>query len=191
MFYANSTADVEEIGFDEWAAKPDKVEYQWRAARRDPTATAGGRPPAALALVPGSPMLAHVIDELACPHCGAALIVVDATLRCESGHSFDVARQGYVSLLPRGAHADTADTPAMVEARDAFLGAGYYAPIAGAVADALGSALGADASGCVVDIGAGTGYYLARVLDGMPRLAGLALDTSKPALRRAARAHER
>lgn len=136
-------------------------------------------------------MLAHVIDALACPHCGAALSAVDATLCCESGHSFDVARQGYVSLLAQGAHTDTADTSAMVEARDAFLGVGYYEPIAEAVADALGSALGADASGCVVDIGAGTGYYLARVLDGMPRLVGLALDTSKPALRRAARAHER
>ncbi|MHB8925753.1 MAG: putative RNA methyltransferase [Coriobacteriia bacterium] len=136
-------------------------------------------------------MLAHVIDVLACPHCAAVLSVVDATLRCESGHSFDIARQGYVSLLPQGAHTDTGDTPAMVEARDAFLGAGYYAPIAEAVADALGSAIGADASGCVADIGAGTGYYLAEVLDRMPGLTGLALDTSKPALRRAARAHER
>lgn len=136
-------------------------------------------------------MLAHVIDVLACPHCGAALSAVDATLRCQSGHSFDIARQGYVSLLPQGAHTDTADTPAMVEARDAFLGAGYYEPIADAVADALVSAIGADATGCIADIGAGTGYYLARVLERLPGLAGLALDTSKPALRRAARAHER
>jgi 23S rRNA (guanine745-N1)-methyltransferase len=45
--------------------------------------------------------------------------------------------------------------------------------------------------GCVLDIGAGTGYYLAAVLDGLPGRAGLALDASRPALRRAARAHPR
>lgn len=136
-------------------------------------------------------MLAHVIDALACPHCGAALAVVDATLRCETGHAFDIARQGYVSLLPQGAHTDTGDTSAMVEARDAFLSGGYYAPIAEAVADALCSVIGEDVTGCVADIGAGTGYYLAHALERLPGLTGLALDTSKPALRRAARAHER
>ncbi|MGH3410025.1 MAG: methyltransferase type 11, partial [Streptosporangiaceae bacterium] len=45
--------------------------------------------------------------------------------------------------------------------------------------------------GCVADVGAGTGYYLAAVLDRMPDRAGLALDASKFAARRAARAHDR
>jgi 23S rRNA (guanine745-N1)-methyltransferase len=43
----------------------------------------------------------------------------------------------------------------------------------------------------VADVGAGTGYYLARVLDDLPGAVGVALDVSKFALRRAARAHER
>jgi 23S rRNA (guanine745-N1)-methyltransferase len=47
------------------------------------------------------------------------------------------------------------------------------------------------AAGCVVDVGAGTGYYLAAVLDRLPERAGLALDISKFSLRRAARAHRR
>jgi 23S rRNA (guanine745-N1)-methyltransferase len=45
--------------------------------------------------------------------------------------------------------------------------------------------------GCIIDVGAGTGYYLAGVLDWLPDRIGLALDLSKFALRRAARAHER
>jgi 23S rRNA (guanine745-N1)-methyltransferase len=45
--------------------------------------------------------------------------------------------------------------------------------------------------GCVVDIGAGVGHYLAPVLDALPGRVGLALDVSKAALRRAARAHVR
>jgi 23S rRNA (guanine745-N1)-methyltransferase len=42
-----------------------------------------------------------------------------------------------------------------------------------------------------VDVGAGTGWWLSRVLDRAPDRAGVALDSSKPALRRAARAHPR
>ncbi|MBM0235782.1 23S rRNA methyltransferase, partial [Micromonospora sp. STR1_7] len=42
-----------------------------------------------------------------------------------------------------------------------------------------------------VDAGAGTGRYLAAVLAALPDAVGLALDVSKPALRRAARAHPR
>ncbi|MFG1952782.1 putative RNA methyltransferase [Micromonospora sp. NPDC048830] len=43
----------------------------------------------------------------------------------------------------------------------------------------------------VVDAGAGTGRHLAAVLAALPDAVGLALDVSKPALRRAARAHPR
>jgi 23S rRNA (guanine745-N1)-methyltransferase len=43
----------------------------------------------------------------------------------------------------------------------------------------------------IADLGAGTGHYLARILDANPRAQGLAFDVSKPALRRAARAHPR
>ena len=44
----------------------------------------------------------------------------------------------------------------------------------------------------IADAGAGTGYLLARVLDGtIPQVAGLALDISKHAIKRAARAHPR
>ena len=42
-----------------------------------------------------------------------------------------------------------------------------------------------------LDLGAGTGRQLARVLDALPRRHGIALDVSRPALQRAARAHPR
>jgi 23S rRNA (guanine745-N1)-methyltransferase len=45
--------------------------------------------------------------------------------------------------------------------------------------------------GLIVDAGTGTGDYLARVLAAVPSAAGLGVDVSKPALRRAARAHPR
>ncbi|MFJ6216497.1 putative RNA methyltransferase [Streptomyces sp. NPDC092296] len=138
-------------------------------------------------------MLQDIAEYLVCPHCGADLALDDGrALRCAAGHSFDVARQGYASLLPGDAHTGTGDTAAMVAARDAFLSAGHYAPIAGALAQAAADALdGAPAGGCVADLGAGTGYYLAAVLDRLPGRPGAALDISKYALRRAARSHPR
>jgi len=137
-------------------------------------------------------MLGAVIRYLRCPYCGEAMARVNCSLRCGAGHNFDIARQGYVSLLPAGATGDRGDTAAMVQARAAFLAAGHFASVAAGLAQAAGEAAGSvDADGCVVDVGAGTGYYLAAVLDRLPGRDGLALDISKFALRKAARAHQR
>jgi 23S rRNA (guanine745-N1)-methyltransferase len=142
-------------------------------------------------------VLADVAGSLRCPHCRAALSPSGAALRCEAGHAFDVARQGYVNLLPGNAQAGTADTAAMVEARAAFLAAGHYEPLIAAVAAACAAAGRVGHAGeipsppLVVDIGAGTGAYLAAALERLPGRAGLALDLSKHAARRAARAHPR
>jgi 23S rRNA (guanine745-N1)-methyltransferase len=130
------------------------------------------------------PALDDLLGLLRCPHCGGVLSRADAAVACPNGHSFDVARQGYLSLLAGDApHAG--DTAAMVAARERFLGAGRFDPLAAGLADVLGDPR------WVVDVGAGTGWHLARLLDGVPGAAGLALDVSKPALRRAARAHPR
>jgi len=152
-------------------------------------------------------MLDDVIGCLACPQCAAALSRAGSVLNCAGGHAFDIARQGYVSLLPPGGRVAAGDSAAMVQARVDFLTAGHYDGLAveiaraaaGAVtaADAAacvaagGVAAGCVAAGCVVDVGAGPGYYLAAALDQLPGRAGLALDASKFALRRAAHAHGR
>jgi len=136
--------------------------------------------------------LPEVVALLACPHCGAPLsVATNSTLRCTAGHAFDVAREGYVSLLAGNALTSSADTPEMIASRESFLSAGHYAPVRDAVARLLGRTLAEEAPGAILEVGAGTGYYLAGVLDAQPGRAGLALDTSKPALRRAARIHAR
>lgn len=86
----------------------------------------------------------------------------------------------------------TGDTADMLDARAAFQGAGHFAPIAAAIAHAFDAPTDArTAADAVLEIGAGTGYYLADVLDACPRRFGIALDVAKPAARRAARAHPR
>jgi 23S rRNA (guanine745-N1)-methyltransferase len=135
-------------------------------------------------------MLDDVIGYLACPYCGDGLRRAGQALRCGAGHAFDIARQGYVSLLPAGAKGGTGDTAEMVRARTEFLAAGHFADLAGEVAATVAEAAG-NVPGCVADVGAGPGYYLAAVLDRRPDRLGLALDASKAALRQAARAHPR
>ncbi len=142
-------------------------------------------------------MIDDVLGVVRCPHCGEGLARVAGSraIGCASGHTFDVARQGYVNLLAGDARTTTADSAAMVAAREAFLGAGHLSPVADAVARAAGRAVGGEGvegvEGVVLEIGAGTGYHLARTLDALPGRAGLALDLSKHAARRAARAHPR
>jgi 23S rRNA (guanine745-N1)-methyltransferase len=135
-------------------------------------------------------MLADVLGCLACPVCGAGFVLEHGSLRCVKGHAFDVARQGYVNLLPGDAKPGTADTTAMVTARSEFLAAGWFAPLSSALAATAADVVDA-AGACIVDAGAGTGHYLARVLDALPRAHGVALDLSKAAARRAAHAHPR
>ena len=130
-------------------------------------------------------MLADVVPLLRCPTCRGQLAIVPGALRCNAGHAFDVARQGYVNLLG-AASPGSADTAAMVLARAEFLAAGHYRPLADAVAAAAGAG-----EGPVIEVGAGTAYYLGVALDRRPASVGLALDVSVAASRRAARAHRR
>ena len=132
--------------------------------------------------------LRAVVDLLRCPHCAGALMLADGTAGCDQGHRFDVARQGYLNLLPGDAVTATADTAAMVDARSRFLDAGHYTPVTTAITAALAQAAG---PGAVIDVGAGTGHHLAAALDVLPDRVGVALDLSRHAARRAARAHPR
>ncbi len=125
---------------------------------------------------------------LRCPVCGQGLAADARRLVCPAGHSADVARQGYVNLSG-GGRAHPGDTADMVAARERFLAAGHYAPVAAALAELAAELV--PGAGRVVDVGGGTGYHLAHVLDALPAAGGVCLDTSAPALRRAARAHPR
>jgi 23S rRNA (guanine745-N1)-methyltransferase len=172
-------------------------------------------------------VLGDILPYLVCPICEKDLAASEGRVRCANGHSFDVARQGYINLLPGGALAGTADTAAMVQARADFLAEGHFASLAELLADRVAAAIRPTAgtptagtptagtptagtptagtptagtptagtptagAGCVLDAGAGTGYYLAAALERSTTAVGLACDISKFAARKAARAHPR
>lgn len=134
--------------------------------------------------------------DLRCPVCAAPLTAGERVFACAAGHSFDRARQGYIHLLRptrlRG------DTPEMLRARRRFFDAGWYAPLAEALAAEVGAWLAADGvalapeSRALLDAGCGEGYYLRTLAEtlaptltaGSWRLYGL--DLAKEAIRMAA-----
>lgn len=122
--------------------------------------------------------------DFLCPICGHVLNREERTLRCDRGHSFDIARQGYVNLLPvQQKHSkNPGDTREQVMSRRSFLESGAYEPIVNAVRDA---ALRHVKEGPVLDVGCGEGYYAVRVAQALnAELTGL--DISKEAVRCAA-----
>ena len=134
--------------------------------------------------------LAAAAAYLRCPVCAGPLHLGGSRLACSRDHSFDIARHGYVNLTAGRPGPGTADTTAMVAAREQFLGGGHYQPVAAAL-QSLAARHDPGGPGLVSDLAGGTGYYLAGILDALPRRHGVCIDLSAPALRRAARAHPR
>lgn len=135
--------------------------------------------------------LAAVAAYVRCPVCAGPVRVGAEQVSCVHGHGFNIARQGYVSLVSGRGGPGTGDSAAMVIARERFLGGGHYQPVASSVAE-LAARLDPGGPGLVLDLAGGTGYYLAAVLEATgPDRIGACVDLSAPALRRAARAHPR
>lgn len=144
-------------------------------------------------------MLSDVIDVLADPVDGTALSAGDEqwrTIVSESGHSYDVARQGYVTLSGGAGLRYSGDDASMIEARETFLSGGHFAPFVEVVTSNIETVLDEggvadDATPALVEVGAGTGYYLSHALDTIQGARGVGLDVSTAAARRLAHVHPR
>lgn len=113
---------------------------------------------------------------------------VGAALKCESGHAFDMAKEGYVNLL---AQKGTGDAKEMLKARRNFLESGLYAPLSDAINELVRAHL-PDVSGPlhILDAGCGEGYYLDRLQRALASTQDscyIGLDVSKEAIRMAAK----
>lgn len=139
-------------------------------------------------------MLKDIVDVLADPADHTPLTGADDFTRLvsESGHSYDVAKQGYVTLAPGAGISHTGDSPEMVASREAFLSRGHFAPFVEAVTESVLDALHAQSAHrapTILDIGAGTGYYLSHTLDAVAGARGVGIDIAVPAAKHLAKAH--
>lgn len=118
-----------------------------------------------------------------CPLCRSPLSQHPKQWLCGRGHGFDVAREGYVNLLPvqHKNSRDPGDNPEMVVARREFLQAGHYQPLR----DALASMLAPLHPQYLLDVGCGEGYYTHAFATIADKVIGL--DIAKPAVRLAAK----
>lgn len=120
-----------------------------------------------------------------CPICGESLLKVEKSFVCENNHSFDIARQGYINLLPVGQKHSLhpGDDKEMLNARRIFLNSGLYEPIAKSVTDKV-KALAVE-SPTIIDVGCGEGYYTRKIADSVSGSCCVGVDISKDAARMA------
>jgi 23S rRNA (guanine745-N1)-methyltransferase len=129
---------------------------------------------------------------LRCPICLLGFDARAGALACPNWHNFDVAREGYVNLLPgsRRRPADGGDHFEQLCHRSAFLDAGHFDFITAEIARRLRHA-GAVSAGSglhVLDAGCGTGHHLAGIAKALGAgTTTLGLDISVAAARMAAR----
>lgn len=130
-----------------------------------------------------------LLSVYSCPLCGVPLRRDAQRCHCPKGHSFDVAREGYVNLLPvnRRHSREPGDDRQMIAARTAFLDGGWYEPLRAKLCAMVGGA-GLRAP-VLLDAGCGEGYYTAALCELVDALGGrtAGVDLSKAAAKHAAR----
>ena len=92
---------------------------------------------------------------LTCPVCGKRLRFIERSTLCESGHCFDIAKEGYVNLLRTTKNGDLiGDDKYSARCRRDFLNKGYYSILRDHLVQYF-----SDKNGCLLDICCGEGYY--------------------------------
>lgn len=118
---------------------------------------------------------------LLCPNCQKPLYKEDKSYRCPNGHSFDIAKEGYVNLLVH-TQKKTGDDKDMVKARFEFFKKDFYHPLK----EKMIELIKAYDPKIVVDEGCGEGYYTNAIADAL-NAEVYGFDMSKHALKRAAK----
>jgi 23S rRNA (guanine745-N1)-methyltransferase len=126
-----------------------------------------------------------------CPLCQNSLTQAGNSFCCVMGHSFDLAKEGYLHLLPvqQKNSKVPGDSALMMQSRRDFLNAGYYQPLSDAVNQCFATELVQQP--VVLDLGCGEGYYSNRLMQALadknPKLYGL--DIAKTAIKKAAKSY--
>jgi len=122
--------------------------------------------------------------SLICPLCRGALIPAEKNYRCPAGHSFDRAKEGYLSLLHGRQKGDgRGDSKTMMLARDRVHRAGVFDPLLAALDDLPLP----PPPGSLLDLGCGEGFFLGHLVRSRAIATSYGLDLSVDAVKLAAK----
>lgn len=128
-----------------------------------------------------------------CPLCRSPFQQRHNTQVCENNHHFDIAKEGYLNLLPVNTKnsKNPGDNKEMMSARREFLMTGGYLPLAEKVSALMNTYLSKEKQAQLLDLGCGEGYYSNIVDNSLPsNITVTALDISKVAVRYAAKRYK-
>lgn len=130
------------------------------------------------------------MSDFICPFCKKSLNKEEKAYICVNGHSFDMAKEGYVHLLPvNKMHSKIpGDTKEMVMSRRRFLSSGYYELFSDKLNEIVSSYVRDGAH--IIDAGCGEGYYSKRLSESLSSYENInitAFDISKYAVKYAAK----
>ena len=125
------------------------------------------------------------MPQLICPVCREKLTLNNKSYICPKGHCFDLAKSGYVNLLPPSAGGKRhGDDKLMVKARTRFLDRGFYNKLSDSIAQCVCNYSEDEVH--IVDAGCGEGKYTADMLSALKAEGKqahiLGIDISKEAL---------
>ncbi len=117
-----------------------------------------------------------------CPVCREPLQLEERTYRCSNGHSFDLAKEGYVNLLlsHQRKSKNPGDDKAMIQARRRFFDSGAFESFSKAIQSTI-----ENPQSSILDCGCGEGHFLG-ALSG----TRFGVDVSKEAIRCAAKRYK-
>ena len=119
----------------------------------------------------------------ACPICQENLALLETSFKCYNRHSFDLAKFGYVNLVPQIKQSANYDKENF-QNRQQILEAGFYQAILEAVSDLLSNSKNAKT---ILDIGCGEGFYSRKLQESHSEKTFYAFDISKDSVQIAAK----
>ncbi len=117
-----------------------------------------------------------------CPVCKSGLRLSESSLVCNNGHSFDIAKQGYVNLAMHQGKSEKYDKSTF-EKRKLILESGFYDHIADRICGIVKDLHGVRS---ILDAGCGEGFYARRLNEAL-NINTLAFDLSKDSVLMAAK----
>ena len=112
-----------------------------------------------------------------CPICKGDFSRISNSLKCNKGHSFDIASSGYINLLKPGKmnNAKAGDSKEMIRARSDFFECGAYLPIR----DKICEIVSRFKNDLIIDAGCGEGYYSLGLASQFDNSSVIGFDMSK------------